>query len=183
MLKFGDVLVTYGSFGLWPPRRWILWIVYNAIFAYQKKKWGAYSDYKPTHVRMYVGGNIWFESTTPVCRYITTEDLLFTKKKYKIVRLKEMNNLDKHMMRSTMDDLAGTPYDKGDLVDFFISGVLFNNFKDVITVLGDRAKEYTVCSTALATVLKNGGMIIDPKITDPSFFVNRPDLFELIEAQ
>lgn len=181
MLKFGDILVTYGSFGLWPPRRLLLWIVYNGIYLYQKKKWGEYSDYKPTHVRMYDKDGFFFESTTPNCRFIHTSKLDLDKKKYLIVRCKKIDKLNRTLMREKMNDLEGTPYDIGDLADFFITGVLLGYFKDNISLIGDRTKKYLVCSTALGTILKVGGFPIIPQVTDPAFFVNRPDLFTIIK--
>jgi hypothetical protein len=131
---------------------------------------------------MYAGNDCWFESTTPNCKFTRTHELMLDKKKHKIVRYKNIDTLDKRLMNSVMNDFEGTPYDKGDLVDFFISGVIFENFKNVVRILGDRSKKFSVCSTSLGYILKSGGMCIDVQTTDPAFFVNRNDLFQTIKG-
>ena len=164
----GDVLLTYGTGGLWPPRRWLLWIVYRAIRAYQKAKWGSGIDYKPTHVRVWLGG-VFFEATWPVAKWTRLDEALLDEKKFKIVRWAG-GPLAIAPMLIEADPMIGTPYDWGDLLDMGIAAIAhIPQFR----IFGDRMKKYRVCSTAAAQVLRAGGatFTLPDNQVDPAYFL------------
>lgn len=170
MLRDGDVLLTYGTGGLWPPRRWFLWVVYHAIHKFQQRRWGDDADTRATHVRVWLNGRF-FEATTPVCRWTRFAELNLGRKQWKVVRYKSA--LNRSAMLRTAYNLIHTPCDKGDLLDFALSGWLGRAAK-VISLFGDRANKFRVCSTAAAEVLQAGGAQFQMPTTevDPAYFVN-----------
>jgi hypothetical protein len=169
----GDVLLTYGTGGWWPPRRWLYWILYRAIRRYQKERWG--NNYRATHCRVWLGKEF-FEATVPNCQWVTLESLVLGKKDWCVARPRF--TLDVQGMYLRAGALNGTPYDKGDLIDFELSRI----FGWRLHVFGDRAHKYAVCSTAAASViLAGGGMIRGPDhmpvvadAVDPATFENQP---------
>lgn len=177
-LRDGDVLLTYGSGGLWPPRRWLLWLVYQAIRKFQKRRWGVDADIGPTHVRVWLRGQF-FEATTPVCRWTSLEDAGLEKKHWIIVRYHKP--LDSVAMLQAADRLIHTPYDKGDLLDFALSGWL-GRAAHVISLFGDRANKYRVCSTAAAEILAAGGARFRFPISqiDPAYFANVDEDWQIV---
>jgi hypothetical protein len=164
----GDVLLTYGSAGLWPPRRWVLWVVYRAIRAYQRKKWGDSVDCDPTHARLWLG-NVFFEATWPKAKYTLFEETEIDKKRCKVVRWAD-GNLAIDSMLIAADPMIGAPYDWGDLLDMGIAAVAgIPQFR----IFGDRMNKYRVCSTAAAQVLEAGGAMFDRPTNeiDPAYFL------------
>jgi hypothetical protein len=180
----GDVLLTYGTGGFWPPRRWVLWLVYRGIRAYQKAKWNdpahkskwnglqPKADDGPTHVRLRLG-NRWFEATTPRCRWTEDSELKLDKKRWKLVRFHSAEKLDFDAMLARAAELNGTDYDEGDLFDFAISGIL-GSWKKKIRILGDRARKAFVCSTAAREILTVGGVHFWEEAVDPAYYANNP---------
>jgi len=203
----GDVLATYGSGGIWPLRRLALWVVYREIRAYQKAKWGEGCDYHPTHVRVWLNGRF-FEMTTPVGKWTPLSEVLLEKKKWKVARYKQgLQNVE--AMEAKASNMVGKKYDVGDLLDFGFSGLL-GVFAKRFRLFGDRGEKYTVCSTALAKVLKAGGaqlsisrkdlrpsaeiaeafknpsidtIVLEDNTIDPAYFVNNPSHWEVIESR
>jgi len=181
----GDILLTYGKGGFWPPRRMVLWLTYRAIRAYQKKKW--LLDWRATHCRVYLDGRF-FEATTPVCRWTKLSELALDKKEWRVALWRE--TLDTAAMLDVAERLIGTPYDKGDLIDLGLAG-LVGWFTKHVRIFGDRAKKYRVCSTAAAEILHAGGARLfwrgkplPPDETDPAAFENQPaDLWQVLEAE
>lgn len=84
-------------------------------------------------------------------------------------------------MLRTAYNLIHTPYDKGDLLDFALSGWL-GRAANVISLFGDRANKYRVCSTAAAEVLQAGGAQFQMPISqvDPAYFANLPEEWRLV---
>lgn len=76
--------------------------------------------------------------------------------------------------------LIHTPYDKGDLLDFALSGWL-GRAANLISLFGDRANKFRVCSTAAAEVLAAGGAKFRMPISqvDPAYFANMPDDWQI----
>jgi len=203
LFQDGDVLVTYGSGGVWPPRRWVLWVVYRGIRAFQRAKWGSGADTGPTHVRVWLGGQF-FEMTTPVGKWTTRDEVILDKKDWKVARFRgAIGNFP--AMQQKAGAMVGLKYDIGDLLDFGLSG-LVGRFAGWLRIFGDRERKYTVCSTALAKVLRAGGVpfrvsrddvrrdagvavlfrdgadpidLIDSAI-DPAYFVNNPTQWEVV---
>lgn len=172
----GDVILTYGEWRLWPPKYWVLQIFYNAVHAYQKKKWGAHSDYKPTHARVYLMPDF-FEVTYPKARWGTIDEITGH---YKVCRYTGRELSWSAMMDEAMQ-LNGSPYDMGDNADFAVSGLL-GMFTRNIRLFGDRLKKYVVCSTGAARILTAGGAQLgDTSAYDPASFANQPQLFEVIQ--
>ena len=185
ILRDGDVLLTYGTGGLWPPRRWLLWLVYHAIRKFQKRRWAAGSasggqaaDTGPTHVRVWLHGRF-FEATTPVCKWTSFDTLVLDRKRWKLVRCR--SPLASSAMLQTAYRLINTPYDKGDLLDFALSGWL-GRAANLISLFGDRANKFRVCSTAAAEVLRAGGAQFHLPVThiDPAYFANVTDDWRVI---
>jgi len=198
----GDVLVTNGKGGFWPLRRLVLWIVYRGIRAYQKAKWGAASDYRPTHVRVWLGGGF-FEMTVPNGCWTPLADIALNSKDWKVARYRGQTPLDPAAMAAVAQEMVGKPYDKGDLLDFALSG-LAGLFARTFRILGDRANKYRVCSTAAAKVLVAGGAqirvvradlqpdaeiahnfsgdttILPDDAVDPAYFINNPSTWEVV---
>lgn len=81
--------------------------------------------------------------------------------------------LNRSAMLHAAYDLIHTPYDNGDLLDFALSGWL-GRAANVISLFGDRANKYRVCSTAAAEVLQAGGakFSIPASQIDPAYFAN-----------
>ncbi|MEW5702949.1 MAG: hypothetical protein AB1792_12070 [Candidatus Zixiibacteriota bacterium] len=203
----GDVLVTYGTGGIWPPRRLVLWLVYQAIRAYQKVKWGERSDFGPTHVRVWIAGRF-FEMTTPVGQWTDLATLKLDKKRWKVGRYRHQSatGLDADAMRATADAMVGNPYDRGDLLDFALAG-LVGFFARILRIFGDRRHKYRVCSTAAAKVLVAGGAqmrishadllpdaainadltadesILPDDVIDPAYFVNNRSHWEIVSLR
>ncbi len=177
-LRNGDLLLTYGSSGLWPPRRWLLGLVYHAIRKFQQRRWGADADIGVTHVRVWLCGRF-FEATTPVCRWIAIDRLVLGRKHWIIVRSRTA--LDNAAMLQAAYRLVHTPYDKGDLLDFALSGWL-GRAANIISLFGDRADKYRVCSTAAAEILQAGGAPFQFPITqvDPAYFANMPEDWQTV---
>lgn len=164
----GDVLLTYGTGGLWPPRRWMLWVVYRAIRAYQRKKWGPSVDCDPTHARLWMG-DTFFEATWPRAKWTRLEEIEIDKKRFKLVRWAG-GNLAVAPMLTTASAMIGTPYDWGDLLDMGVSAISgIPQFR----IFGDRMNKYRVCSTAAAEILENAGATFDlpQKEIDPAYFL------------
>lgn len=181
MFRDGDVLLTYGKGGFWPPRRWVLWVVYKAIRKYQKEKWrqfphcwaGHKLDYRPTHVRVYLSGQ-WWEVTYPKAQWVTTESLQLQKKEWRLVRYHAADTLDvAAMIDRARQIVADGKYDVGDLLDTGISALL-GNFKRHIRIFGDRVRKYFYCSTGAREVLTDGGAAFWMKTIDPAYFANNP---------
>lgn len=188
----GDVLLTYGKGGFWPPRRLFLWVVYRAIREYQKAKWRR--NYRATHCRVFLDGQF-FEATAPVCRWVTLGELALEKKDWNVVRWAGVAYGSEYVlnvpaMLTVAEKLIGTPYDKGDLIDFGLAGLLGWSTK-YIRIFGDRAKKYRVCSTAAAAVVYAGGARLfyegeelSPDATDPAAFENQPaHLWQIMEGE
>lgn len=176
-LKPGDVLLTYGTGGLWPPRRWMLWVVYRAIRAYQKKKWGETVDVNPTHARLWLGG-VFFEATWPKAKYTLFEETEIGKKRFKVVRWAR-GNLAIDPMLIAADPMIGTPYDWGDLLDMGVSAIAgIPQFR----IFGDRMNKYRVCSTAAAQVLTAGGATFDLPLNeiDPAYFLAKSHDWQVV---
>jgi hypothetical protein len=186
-LHDGDVLLTYGTGGIWPPRRWLLWIVYHAIHKFQQRRWGENSDTRATHVRVWLNGRF-FEATTPRCRWTNIDDLQLDRKHWRIARyigpishIGPIKTLNRAAMLQSAYRLIHTPYDKGDLLDFALSGWL-GRAANTISLFGDRANKYRVCSTAAAEVLQAGGaqFQLPPSQVDPAYFVNVSEDWRLV---
>lgn len=146
----------------------MLWIVYRAIRAYQKKKWGARVDYEPTHARLWLG-SVFFEATWPKATYTTLDETEIAKKRFKVVRWTGADLAIDHMLIAA-DAMIGTPYDWGDLLDMGVSAIAgIPQFR----IFGDRMNKYRVCSTAAAQVLEAGGATFDLPIKeiDPAYFL------------
>lgn len=169
LFKDGDVLLTYGSAGWWPLRRWLLWLAYRGIRAFQLAKWGPKVDYKPTHVRLYLN-NQFFEATIPKVKWTRIQDLNLHKKKWKLLRY--VQQLDSSDMMAEAKPLVGTKYDIGDLFDFPLPFRLF----------GDRKNKLRVCSTAAAQVLQAGGAEFDCRIgdVDPAWYNAHPSQWRMV---
>lgn len=86
-------------------------------------------------------------------------------------------------MLQTAYRLMHTPYDKGDLLDFALSGWL-GRAANTISLFGDRADKYRVCSTAAAEILQSGGaqFRLPPTQIDPAYFANMPDDWSIIRC-
>lgn len=184
-LQVGDVLITYESASLWPPSKWILRLLYRSIEAHQKREYGPYSDYKPTHVRVHVGGGLFFECTTPKAKYTHFLDMEVSQTgRFKIARSDYSNVLQTSLFLAACEELAGIPYDKMELLDFAISGIL-GIFKDRISILEKRESKYRVCSTGVAEVLSKGKIPFLERITSvtPAYFANEADWSIVIDSE
>lgn len=179
-LRDGDILLTYGTAGIWPPRRWFLGVVYHAIRKFQQRRWGQGADTGPTHVRVWLHGRF-FEATTPRCQWTALEDLHLTRKRWKLVRYHAA--LNSVAMLQCAYRLVHTPYDKGDLLDFALSGWLGRS-QNLISLFGDRANKFRVCSTAAAEVLSAGGAQFHLPVSqiDPAYFANVTSDWRLIRS-
>jgi len=172
----GDVLLTYGSWGWWPPRRWVLGVVYKAIEEYERAKWQKQCPNRkkwPTHVRVWLGG-MFFEATWPVAKWTRLDEVRLGKKRYDVVRWTG-DDLDVKKMIEEAATMIGTPYDWGDLLDMGIAAIAhIPQFR----IFGDRMKKYRVCSTAAAQVLRAGGATFtlpDNQIDPACFLANTRD--------
>lgn len=147
-----------------------MWLVYRAIRKFQERRWGNGADTRPTHVRVWLNGRF-FEATTPRCRWTGLDELHLERKKWKLVRFHKP--LNRGAMLQAAYRLIHTPYDKGDLLDFALSGWL-GRAAHVISLFGDRANKYRVCSTAAAEVLAAGGATFRMPVSqiDPAYFAN-----------
>lgn len=153
--------------------------MYHAIHKFQQRRWGEDADTRATHVRVYLNGRF-FEATTPACRWTELDALQLEKKKWSVVRyigpispIGPIKALDSAAMLHAAYNLIHTPYDKGDLLDFALSGWL-GRAANTISLFGDRANKYRVCSTAAAEVLQAGGAQFQMPTTqvDPAYFAN-----------
>lgn len=190
ILRDGDVLLTYGTGGLWPPRRWMLWLLYREIRLFQKKRWGDKSDYRPTHVRVWLNGRF-FEATWPKAKWTPLEEVKADLKEWRLMRYR--GDLVAQSMLTEAGVIVDTPYDLGDLLDFKMSSWLGLVGK-VLRLFGDRANKFRVCSTAAAYVLQAGGLeewrlpgdgwvvYLGPHEVDPAYFANAADFREIAKA-
>ena len=155
-----------------------MWVVYHAIHKFQRRRWGDDADTGPTHVRAWLHGRF-FEATTPICKWTPLDSLDLNRKRWKLVRYR--SPLDSAAMLKAAYRLIHTPYDKGDLLDFALSGWL-GRAASVIALFGDRANKYRVCSTAAAEILEAGGaqFHLPPSQIDPAYFANVPEDWEVI---
>lgn len=153
-------------------------MVYHAIHKFQERRWGGDADTRPTHVRVWLNGRF-FEATTPRCKWTALDDLKLKAKKWKLLRHREA--LDRGTMLQAAYRLIHTPYDKGDLLDFALSGWL-GRAANLISLFGDRANKYRVCSTAAAEVLHAGGARFKLPISqiDPAYFANMPQEWQMV---
>lgn len=144
--------------------------MYHAIHKFQQRRWGEEADTRATHVRAWLNGRF-FEATTPRCRWTPLEELNLDCRKWKLLRYRAP--LNRGAMLQAAYRLIHTPYDNGDLLDFALSGWL-GRAANVISLFGDRANKYRVCSTAAAEVLAAGGAQFQMPISqvDPAYFAN-----------
>lgn len=115
----------------------------------------------------------------PVCKWTAIDSLDLDRKQWKIVRYH--STLDSAAMLQAAYRLIHTPYDKGDLLDFALSGWL-GRAANVVSLFGDRANKYRVCSTAAADVLATGGAKFQMPTTqiDPAYFANVSDDWQTV---
>ena len=157
-----------------------LWVVYHAIRKFQERRWGKDADTRATHVRVWLNGRF-FEATTPVCRWTELDSLALNGKEWMLVRYS--SPLNPQAMLQTAYRLINSPYDKGDLLDFALSGWL-GRAANVISLFGDRADKFRVCSTAAAEVLQSGGaqFSMPPSQIDPAYFANTPEEWKIMST-
>ena len=191
MFRDGDVLLTYGKGGFWPPRRWVMWLLYRAIRKYQTEKWTRFRDRwegvqrldaGATHARVYLHG-MWWEVTYPKAKWVTTGSLLLHKKKWKLVRWHQFERLDSATMVERAEAIvkSDNEYDVGDLFDTAISGIL-GKWKKHFRIFGDRAKKLFYCSTGAREVLIAGGATFWQVTVDPAYFANNPREWRVIRC-
>lgn len=170
-LKPGDVLLTYGSFGFWPPRRLVIWPVYLAIREYERAKWQKELQTRkdwPTHARLWCGDKF-LDVTMPHAKWTTFDETEIGKKKYTVVRWTGAA-LDIPAMIAEAELIRGTPYDWGDMLDMGIAAFMKWPLQ---RIFGDRMKKFRVCSTGAARALEMGKATFDRPTSeiDPAYFL------------
>lgn len=171
-LKDGDGFLTFGTFGIYPPRRMLLSFFYAAVNAIQTNEFGeAGRALGATHFRGLIGDRF-FEFTHPRAKYEWIVEARMARQRFMVVRYHNASQLDVHAMEHAARNFEGSKYDHGDNLDHALSRL--NRFRGLaIRIFGDRRRKYYNCSSGWAEIYRAGGAKIKKTITiSPAWYAN-----------
>jgi hypothetical protein len=181
MLEPGDWIGSIGRATWRDPWDWPL---YRAMrtYAAARYRWpGAVVGI--THVRLVLPGGLFFEATVPRARILPLSDpgadlgRKLAQGRLRIARWPG-NAPNPATIAAQAQNLAGAPYDIGDLADFALTGLVgawgWLVTRGPIRIFGDKAGRYRVCSVAAAHLLSVGGVQfpLDIRGVDPNWPFN-----------
>lgn len=171
-LKDGDGFLTYGTFGIYPPRRMLLSFFYAAVNAIQTDEFGEDGQsLGATHFRGLLGDRF-FEFTHPRAKYEWIGEARMARQRFTVVRYHNASQLDRGAMADAARAFEGSKYDHGDNLDHALSRL--NRFRGLaIRIFGDRRRKYYNCSSGWAEIYRAGGAKIKKTITiSPAWYAN-----------
>ena len=145
VIKPGDVINQEGN------HRWYefwLAVTFSAIRHYQKKLFGRNSDWRDVHTMLYFDKENTFSVDLPKAAMIPLEKFCMTR--FSIHRFKTIQLTSEYIqeLREGADQMLGTDYDIGQLLDTGLNGLLGFNHQRRISIF-DFGRKKKVCAVGV----------------------------------
>ncbi len=151
VLKPGDVVNQVSMGHHW----WEFWLTLAelAIRHYQKSLFGKNSDWRDTHTMLFFDADNTFSVELPKATLKPLETYCLTELSIFRINLIELTEEHLVIMRQTANDIKGTDYDIGQLLDIAINKILGYEYQRKVKLF-DFGKKKKVCSVGVRAVFE-----------------------------